>query len=76
MDCNKSTQKVTVHFSFGGHLGFQNGRHFQHIWPIFQLLSSSGAHNGGNTYAYDVKGCNKSTRKVTGCYFLGGELKF
>ena len=31
MDCNKSTYKVTGHFSFGGHLGFQNGRHFQHI---------------------------------------------
>ena len=52
----KVVKKVTGHFSFGGHLGFQNGRHFNTFWPIFQLLSSSGAQNGGNTYAYDAKG--------------------
>ena len=128
-----SNQIVTI-FSIcprGGHIGFQNGRHFQHIlayisisepkndvkmmpipmfviswiamkvlrkllfifilaaildfkmaaifnifWPIFQLLSSLGAQNGGNTYAYDAKGCNKSTWKATGCCFLGGHFKF
>ena len=113
-----SNQIVTIFFirPRGGHLGFQNGLHFQHIlayisisepknelkmmakptfvtsmiaikvprellvifllaaildfkmaaifnifWPIFQLLSSSGAQNSGNTYAYDAEGCNKST---------------
>ena len=128
-----SNQIVTIFFirPRGGHIGFQNGRHFQHIlayistselpiklkmvakplflmiWIaikvlrkllfifllaaildfkmaafsayfdlIFQLLSSSGAQNGGNTYAYDAKGFYKSTWKVTGCYFLGGHLKF
>ena len=126
-------QIVTIFFirPRGGHIGFQNGRHFQHIlayisisepknevkmraapmfviswiaikvlrkllvisllaaildfkmaaifnifWPIFQLLSSSGAQNGGNAYAYDTKACNKSTWKVAGCCFLGGHLNF
>ena len=128
-----SNQIVTNFFirPRGGHIGFQNGRHFQHIlayisiseprnevkmmpipmfviswiaikvlrkllvisllaaildfkmaaifnifWPIFQLLSSSRAQNGGNTYAYDAKGCNKSTWKVAGCCFLDGHLNF
>ena len=57
-------------------LNFKMAAIFNIFWPIFQLLSSSGAHNGGNTYAYDAKGCDKRTWKVTGCFFLGGHLKF
>ena len=57
-------------------LNFKMAAIFNIFWPFFQLLSSSGAHNGGNTYAYDAKGCDKSTWKVTGCFFLGGHLKF
>ena len=42
MDCKKSTQKVTLHFSFGGHLEFQNGRHFQHILAYFSTSELLG----------------------------------
>ena len=45
----KVLRKLPVISLFGGHLGFQNGRIFNIFWPIFQLLSSSGAQNGGKT---------------------------
>ena len=57
-------------------LDFKMAPIFNIFWPIFQLLSSSGAQNGGNTHAYDAKGCNKSTWKDAGCCFLDDHLNF
>ena len=66
----KVLRKLLVISLLAAILDFKMAAIFNIFWPIFQLLSSSGAQNGGNTYAYDAKGCNKSTWKVAGCYFL------
>ena len=72
----KPLKRYLVISLLAGILDFKMAVIFNIFWPIFQLLSSLGDQNGGNTYVYDAKGCNKSTCKVTGYCFLGGHLKF